>query len=514
MTTDGKNGSVPQTGGPVRRLVWDLPVRIFHWTLVGLFAAAWYTAGENGRLHAFIGYALLGLIVFRVYWGFVGTRHALFRDFVTSPFTILAYLRDLFAGRARHYLGHNPAGGAMVMALLLGLSAVTATGALLLTRHFFGVEWMEHLHEWLAYGVLLLVPLHILGVIISSRLHGENLIGAMLTGYKRTATAPEAGEVAEHLQDRVRASEAFAVFALLALAATFVIPEIQAQIERSERRARIKQAVLTEAKPPQTDHATAAASGPSPSMETPAATAQSSISVVTQDHSEPADGAWAVAAAPAVHSPPVPARAPSIEPVIAIGAPLERQPETSDEAASSQTDHQREQEDASLDVAGSPQVDRDDAAAAAPHSAAQGDGEDATPGSGTSPGSLNDAITTSVEDTKRKAKSASKVRVAATSPKSRSSGASESGRSALGAQSSSTGFVSSSDQAKPPATPRAKRSKHKKIVLVHGSGSQTSASRSGRSGKSGKGSASSGSSDGGKGRGRGRGRGGKGGGKG
>jgi len=165
--------------------VWDIAVRLFHWSLVFTFAFAFLSAEFSEKLHELSGYIIIGLISFRLTWGLVGPRHARFTDFVKSPAKILAYMRDMKAGKAKRYLGHNPAGGAMVIALLLALATITATGFAMTTNAFWGVKWIEELHELAANGTLVLVALHVGGVILASLEHRENLVKAMITGEKR-----------------------------------------------------------------------------------------------------------------------------------------------------------------------------------------------------------------------------------------------------------------------------------------------------------------------------------------
>ena len=118
-------------------------------------------------------------------WGLVGTRHARFSDFVTSPATAIGYLGDVAQGRARRYLGHNPAGGLMIVALLIALTGTCLTGYLMTMPGLWSAKWIEEVHEVAAHATLALVGLHVLGVIVSSVLHNENLVRAMLTGRKR-----------------------------------------------------------------------------------------------------------------------------------------------------------------------------------------------------------------------------------------------------------------------------------------------------------------------------------------
>lgn len=167
--------------------VWDPFVRIFHWGLVSLFALAFVTGDEVEWLHIRIGYAIAALVALRIAWGFVGTRHARFGDFVRSPRTITRYLRQAARRQAPRHLGHNPAGGAMVMALLVMIGGIAATGFAMTTDAFWGAEWVEDLHEGLVYTTIGLIVLHVAGVIFSSLEHGENLVKAMFTGRKRVS---------------------------------------------------------------------------------------------------------------------------------------------------------------------------------------------------------------------------------------------------------------------------------------------------------------------------------------
>ncbi|MGS1121599.1 cytochrome b/b6 domain-containing protein [Rhodanobacter sp. UC4436_H3] len=164
--------------------VWDPLVRLFHWSLAGLFLANFFT--EDGELvHRGIGYAVLALLAVRFVWGWVGTRHARFADWVPGPRRLRDYLRERLAGRSRRQLGHNPAAAVMILALLVGVLLVGVTGWLQTTDRFFGEGWLEELHEALAYGVLGLVVLHVLAAVGESVHYGENLVAAMIHGRKR-----------------------------------------------------------------------------------------------------------------------------------------------------------------------------------------------------------------------------------------------------------------------------------------------------------------------------------------
>ncbi|WP_262268436.1 cytochrome b/b6 domain-containing protein [Microvirga yunnanensis] len=165
--------------------VWDPFVRIFHWSLVGLFAVAFATGDEIEGLHIRVGYAIAALVALRIIWGFVGSRHARFSDFVRSPGEIATYSGQALRFRAPRYLGHNPAGGAMVVSLLVMIGGIAATGFAMTTDAFWGSQWVENLHEGLVYATLGLIILHVVGVIFSGLEHGENLVKAMITGRKR-----------------------------------------------------------------------------------------------------------------------------------------------------------------------------------------------------------------------------------------------------------------------------------------------------------------------------------------
>lgn len=178
---------VLEAGGqapPATRKVWDPFVRLFHWSLVGLFVAAYATGDENDALHIRLGYAIAVLLALRVAWGFVGTRHARFADFVRSPHEIAAYLRAILAGRAERHIGHNPAGGAMILALIAMLTGTCVTGIMMTTTRFWGSELIEEVHEVLAAATVGLILLHVAGVVMASLAHRENLAKAMITGRK------------------------------------------------------------------------------------------------------------------------------------------------------------------------------------------------------------------------------------------------------------------------------------------------------------------------------------------
>ena len=172
-------------------LIWDAPVRVFHWLMVLSFAGAYLTAeSERWRLtHVTLGYTMAGLVAFRVLWGLIGTRHARFSSFVHGPAAIVRYLRGLVGGRPEHHAGHNPAGALAIIALLGMTLLVAATGWA--TYNELGGRWWEALHEGAANVMLGIVAVHVGAVVLASWLHRSNLIGAMLTG--RRPGSPEEG---------------------------------------------------------------------------------------------------------------------------------------------------------------------------------------------------------------------------------------------------------------------------------------------------------------------------------
>lgn len=208
--------------------VWDPLVRIGHWLLVAGFAVAYVTSGPPPQLHVWAGYLVGAIVLLRVVWGFAGPPHARFRNFVHSPGEIFSYLRDLPRRRARRHLGHSPAGGAMAIALLLGLALTAGTGLLAYGEEkgagplaflfpappvpaaadlplFPSLDDAEpvlqpgagqaagdrsrsrfgELHELFGNLTLLLIVLHICGVVLASFAHRENLVRAMISGRKR-----------------------------------------------------------------------------------------------------------------------------------------------------------------------------------------------------------------------------------------------------------------------------------------------------------------------------------------
>ena len=206
-----------------RDQVWDPLVRTSHWIVTIAFFVAYFTEDETQTVHVWAGYTVGALVFLRILWGFVGSRHARLSDFVYAPQTALLYLRDLLLARAPRYVGHSPAGGAMVFVLLLSLAGTVVTGLITyaqeesarpLAAYYAqepatapqvdepgafeeeeeegeergrgeGESAVAEVHEVLANVTLALVIFHILGVVLASFVHHENLARAMITGRKR-----------------------------------------------------------------------------------------------------------------------------------------------------------------------------------------------------------------------------------------------------------------------------------------------------------------------------------------
>jgi cytochrome b len=191
-----KNTMPNRAQSPSRVYVWDALVRAFHWILVAAFAIAYVAAPEPVLVHVWAGYAVGILLLLRVVWGFLGSPHARFADFIYSPAATLRYVKDLVRFRAPRYLGHSPGGGAMIVLLLVSLGATVVTGLIVYggdqqAGPLAGIvtkataENLEDWHELIANFTLGLVLVHVAAVILASFAHHENLVRAMITGYKR-----------------------------------------------------------------------------------------------------------------------------------------------------------------------------------------------------------------------------------------------------------------------------------------------------------------------------------------
>lgn len=174
----------PSPDASVRILVWDIPTRIFHWTLVASFVTA-YLTGESERWqlwHVTAGYVFGTLLLFRLVWGVIGSRYARFIDFIRAPKAVAVYLGSLLTRHPQHYVGHNPAGGWAILGMmgLGGFAVLTGWAAF----NDYG-DWIGELHEGIVNLLLLIITVHVGGVAVSSILHRENLVRSMINGYKK-----------------------------------------------------------------------------------------------------------------------------------------------------------------------------------------------------------------------------------------------------------------------------------------------------------------------------------------
>jgi cytochrome b len=157
--------------------------------LVFSFAGAYLTS-ESERwslVHITLGYTLGGLIAFRLFWGFVGTRYARFASFVKGPLEVLQYAKSMATLKPKHFVGHNPLGAVAIVLLIVSGIAIVVTGYAAFNE--IGGEWVAELHEVSSHIMLILVGVHIVGVIAASWLHKENLARAMVNGFKQGKVA-------------------------------------------------------------------------------------------------------------------------------------------------------------------------------------------------------------------------------------------------------------------------------------------------------------------------------------
>lgn len=166
-------------------LVWDWPLRVWHWALAALVLIACITPNIYDSLHRFAGYSVLGLLGFRLVWGFFGTRHSRFDKVGLKLRAAPSYLKNIARGHTGRYLGLNPAGAAMLVALLVLLVISAVSGAMQVTVKFFGVWWVEDTHSYSSNLIIALIGVHVAGTLLMSVLQRENLVRAMFTGRKR-----------------------------------------------------------------------------------------------------------------------------------------------------------------------------------------------------------------------------------------------------------------------------------------------------------------------------------------
>ena len=177
--------TLPSELEPDEVRVWDPFVRIFHWGLVACIALNEFVVDDGEQVHQWIGYAASALVLARIVWGFVGTRHARFSDFWPTPARLRAHLADLLAGRHGAQVGHNPLGALLMLALLAVVLALGAGAWLQTTDAFWGEEWLQELHEELAEALLGLAGVHVAAALLMSGVEHTNLVAAMVSGIKR-----------------------------------------------------------------------------------------------------------------------------------------------------------------------------------------------------------------------------------------------------------------------------------------------------------------------------------------
>lgn len=180
------------SGLAARIKVWDRLIRLLHWALAAAVVIAWTSTLGLGffKAHEPAGYIALAVVAIRVIWGFCGSHYARFSQFVCGKREVLHYAGQLQAGNEPRYIGHNPLGGWMVLLLLGLVASLGLTGCLYTTDYFWGMAWLDWLHQALAWALLVFVALHLTGVIFTSLRHGENLVLAMFSGRK---SAPGSG---------------------------------------------------------------------------------------------------------------------------------------------------------------------------------------------------------------------------------------------------------------------------------------------------------------------------------
>ena len=170
---------------PTAVRVWDPFVRIFHWSLVACVLTNYFAIDDGKDIHQWVGYTASALVTLRTVWGFIGTRHARFADFFPTPSRLRAHFAALREGRREHYVGHNPLGALMMLALMAVVLGLGLTGFLQTTDTFWGEEWLQSLHAWLGSALIALAGLHAVAAIAMGRIERTNLVAAMVTGVKR-----------------------------------------------------------------------------------------------------------------------------------------------------------------------------------------------------------------------------------------------------------------------------------------------------------------------------------------
>lgn len=169
-------------------LVWDLVLRTCHWSIAAIIIINAFIIDDGKRIHEWLGYAVLLIIAIRMIWGFIGTPHARYADFIPSFASLRTYIAALLKSRAPRYIGHNPLGVVMMIALIFTTIACCITGWMQTLDRFWGEEWLQNIHELTSDFILYLAALHVFAAIFESVRHKENLIKSMITGLKSPAT--------------------------------------------------------------------------------------------------------------------------------------------------------------------------------------------------------------------------------------------------------------------------------------------------------------------------------------
>jgi len=179
------SSETPANSRPGTVAVWDIPLRVWHWALAAFVLVACVTPNTFDRLHRLAGYAVIGLLAFRLIWGWIGSRHSLFERISLKLRAAPRYMMSIMRGETGRYLGLNPAGAAMLIAMLGLLIISTISGVMQVSLRFFGVWWVEDAHALSSNAIIALIAVHVLGTLWMSVLQRENLIRAMFTGRKR-----------------------------------------------------------------------------------------------------------------------------------------------------------------------------------------------------------------------------------------------------------------------------------------------------------------------------------------
>ncbi|OCJ16445.1 cytochrome B [Rhizobium sp. AC44/96] len=180
-----KEGSVPSTSAQRTVKVWDPIVRAFHWTVVAACVLNLFILEEGKYWHRVTGYVVAAAIIIRVVWGFVGTKHSRFSDFLPTPSKVVGQILDIVDRNEKRYVGHNPLASVMMLCLMALLAATALTGWMTTLDAFWGEKWLKELHGTIANSIMVLAFIHAGAAVVESWRHRENLVWSMVTGRKR-----------------------------------------------------------------------------------------------------------------------------------------------------------------------------------------------------------------------------------------------------------------------------------------------------------------------------------------